>query len=176
MPMLPLIIGAGMGLLQSSEQAQQEAAQRKTAAATIAYSPWTGANINQAQSAIHPATPISDIGQGLIAGARYNQGGYGPNGGNTVNNAVGTSAADSFKGLSSAQGGSPYMSGSAPDLQAPSADKKISLGGEYGFGPAPGQQLQSTYGPPWPANSPNWGLQDSTGMFGYGKANPYGGS
>lgn len=85
MPMIPLIIGAGVGLLQANEQAQAEKAQRQTAAATIAYSPWTKASVSDAQASIKPATYASDIMGGTAAGARYAQGGYGGPGGNPVN-------------------------------------------------------------------------------------------
>lgn len=112
MPWIPLIIGAGVGLAQASEQAQQESAQRKVAATTIAYSPWTKANINDAENSIHPATYATDALGGAAAGARYAQGGYGPNGGNTNINATPaqlTSMQTNLHQLQQNMKGSPYQ-------------------------------------------------------------------
>lgn len=69
----PITIGAALGVLQGLQQQQNEKAQRQVAAATIAYSPYTGANINSAQNGIHPANPSATIGQGLMAGAQMQQ-------------------------------------------------------------------------------------------------------
>ncbi len=160
MPMIPLIIGAGMGLLNASEQAKEEEAQRQTAAATVAYSPYTGANINQAQSSIHPAKFAASIGAGALAGAAFNQG----------------NAAGALKGLSGSPGSESVVAGSATgdstpqgssyNLRGPAAQAN-NVGGMYGFGPAPGQFTSgpsASYGAPWPAKSPYW------------DQNPYGGS
>lgn len=81
MPFLPLIIGAGIGLAQAGEQGLQANKQSKIAAADIAYSPWTKANINDAQNSIHPATFATDVLGGAMAGARYGQGLMGGSGG-----------------------------------------------------------------------------------------------
>lgn len=158
MPWIPIAIGAGMGLISGIEQNQQESAQRKVAATTIANSPWTGANINDAVSSIHPAKFGSALLGGAMAGAAYSQGGFGPAGGNSMINNI-SGAAGAATALTSPQNGygNPY--------QVPNADmnKWVPAGGgggsqgakitEYGFGPSgtPGY-----YGKPWDINSPYW--------------------
>ena len=77
MAMLPLIIGAGLGLAQGIESDVQEQAAKPTKATTEEWSPFTHASIDQAQASLHPAQFVGDIGQGAAAGARYAQGGYG---------------------------------------------------------------------------------------------------
>lgn len=159
MPMIPLIIGAGMGLLNASEQAKEEAAQRQIAAATIAYSPYTGANINQAESSIHPAKYIASTGAGALAGLAAYQG-------NAAGALKGLNGSPGSEGPAGSATGDSTPQGSSFNLRnAASQDRNV--GGMYGYGPPPGQ-FQSgpaaTYGAPWPVKSPYW------------DQNPYGGS
>lgn len=171
MPMIPLLIGAGMGLLNASEQDKQASADRERAAATIAMSPYTGASIDKAQASIHPAKYIASTGAGALAGLAASQGnassllGGGPT--TTINNnnsnAMGASAADSFKGLAAPENS---FWNKPPEL---SAKKKGVVGGEYGFGPPPNtfeevDPKDTGYGAPWGPSSPYW------------NKNPYGSS
>lgn len=71
--MIPLIIGAAMGATQAMQKTQEEKAQRDIAAATIANSPYTGANINQSQASIHPADPSGTVAAGALGGYQQMQ-------------------------------------------------------------------------------------------------------
>lgn len=154
MPWLPLAIGAGLGLLSASEQDKEASEQRKVAASTIAYSPYTGANINTAQASIHPAKYIASTGAGALAGLAAGQG----NAAGALAGVTGTPAS-SVAPVGSATGDStPY--GTSYNLRSAGSGK--GQGGEYGYGPAPGTFTSgSGYGAAWPSGSPYW------------KTNPY---
>lgn len=158
MPMIPLLIGAGLGVAQGVEQFAQEKSRQPTAATTAEFSPFTGASINQAQASLHPAQFVSDIAGGAAAGARYAQGGYGA-GGNNVNVNGGGPASSSPYGNPievQAQDMSQWKPDTTPNPPAPAA-------GQSGMPPAPTGALPA-FNSPWQNQSPFW------------KFNPYGSS
>ncbi len=155
MPMIGLLVGAGMGLLNAGEQQLQANKQSKIAAATIAYSPWTHANINDAQASIHPAQFAANTGMGALTGWAAGQGKFAGTGGDqTVNvegrpqQAPGTTTVSDGKGGLSPYDASKWAPDNSPNPPAPQGN----VGGQYGYGPAPGTMTQGPsagYGAPW---------------------------
>lgn len=134
MPMIPLLIGAGMGLLNASEKDKQASEDRKVAAATIAYSPYTGASIDKAQSSIHPAQYAASAAQGGLAGLQYAQ----SNAANAAPNA------------------SPQQMG-----QMQSAYKQIQ--GNMGPAPQAQAGVGADASGPWSPNNPYWRAMNPNG-------------
>jgi hypothetical protein len=70
--MLPLLIGAGVGLLKSEGDRARDAQNQKVQSAIARYSPWTGMHADT--SHLHTADPLGSMMQGGMAGAMIGQG------------------------------------------------------------------------------------------------------
>lgn len=173
MPMIPLLIGAGVGLLSAGETQLQANKQQKIAAATTQYSPWTGANINDAQAQVKPAHFFADAGAGALAGLAASQGHFPGTGGagganQTVNvtaSAAGGNPAEGMKSLSQDS----FWGGEAPALLAPTNPNATAptLSNEAAQR-APAGLSNTTGVPNGSPNDPN--QQPVGGKYGFGPA------
>lgn len=79
-----LLIGAALGAYQNEEQRKNAAKDRKLAAATAMYSPWTGLKPNMD---IQRPDVFGTVGKGALAGMSYDQGAAGAENQNALNEA-----------------------------------------------------------------------------------------
>lgn len=147
MPMIPILIGAGLGLAQGIEGYAQEKSRQPTVATTEEFAPFTGANINQAQASLHPAQIFSSTAGGGLAGAAAAQSIYGQN--ENINLKVAQNPADKMPGLdqNSFWKTNPYSAGAAGAPSTPlSAPASPAGGPSLGVGQTPaGLTMYSPY-------------------------------
>lgn len=65
--MIPLIVGAALGLAKAAEDQDKEKRERVVSAAQARWSPWT----HMTPDKVNQASPMGDIGQGIYAGAQF---------------------------------------------------------------------------------------------------------
>ena len=170
MSFLPLVIGAGIGLLQSGQQSANAIRESNIAAATQRWAPFTHANINESQASVVPPDLMGSVGAGAVAGARYMQGGYGPTGSTNVNTGTQNYSGDAGQQASKTMqnsvfgGDNPYAAGAtgAPNAQQPNTFS-------WGPQPAPFYLGNPSQANPYSlANTPQpspWTLQNAQGGY-----------